>query len=340
MIETRLAPITLTSMWRIFFVFIALLSILPAHASHAGQYERAKDGKTIVWNDEPQAGDAAAWFGDRDKEGYATGVGELTWYTGDGELFARYFGKMERGKFQGAVNVHSRGKTAHAVFDDGKRIGAWIPGRATLADRRKPADAKKLSTVAKTENAPAEQRPKPNLAKMMADAPAEGPPPQIATKSPAAPAKTPGDQPKQPFAKAQTEERSPSAVTKTESLAKSDTGSNNENSKPEVSDFLGPPATLRNDPVVETPSTAPEPDLAASPSASAQLTTDEAVAIADSEARARGFDLNRYGRPTADYSKVKGKWSLVYQLKDHNGDAPPHFNVTVDDHTKKVDIRQ
>jgi len=49
-----------------------------------GTYQRTKDGKTMVWNNDPTPGDAATWFGDRDGEGYATKVGTLTWYTANG----------------------------------------------------------------------------------------------------------------------------------------------------------------------------------------------------------------------------------------------------------------
>src|SRR5260370_31679556 len=95
-----------------------------------GTYQRTKDGKTIVWNNDPKPGDAAAWFGDRDGEGYATKVGTLTWYTANGAVFARYFGNMVRGKFEGMVNVHIKGRTDHAVFVDGQRTTRWAAGRA------------------------------------------------------------------------------------------------------------------------------------------------------------------------------------------------------------------
>lgn len=325
-------------MWRTIFYCAALLSILSATAAVAGQYQPTKDGKVIVWNDDPLPGDAATWFGDRDKEGYATGVGELTWYTGDGELFARYFGNMERGKFNGAVNAHSRGKTVHATFVEGKRSTGWIAGRATLADRRKSAPVKTTPTtpqLAKADATIRDDRPQPDLAKAMQDSPAEGP--AMAAKEKPAPPRPPEGKPQTAVVDAHKDDTPKPAPAQKESKPREDAPKNGET--PDVSDFLGPPSALRRDPLVEAPSTAPEPDVASSPSA-AQLTSDEAVAIADSEARARGFDLNSYDRPKADYSKVKGKWSLVYQLKDRNVDAPPHVDVTVDDDTKKVEIRQ
>src|SRR4029077_7488928 len=65
---------------RFFFVCRALL-VFANVALGDGTYQRTKDGKTLVWNNHPQAGDEAKWSGDRDREGYASGFGTLTWYT-------------------------------------------------------------------------------------------------------------------------------------------------------------------------------------------------------------------------------------------------------------------
>src|SRR6266487_6038579 len=84
----------------------------------AGSYQRTRDGQTLVWRDVPQRGEEATWSGKRDKDGFATGSGVLTWYkvepsivTGSNILDTRrylilinhYSGTMVRGKFQGAV---------------------------------------------------------------------------------------------------------------------------------------------------------------------------------------------------------------------------------------------
>ena len=45
-----------------------------------GNFQRADDGKTLVWNTSPNPEDQAGWSGPRDKEKYATGKGTLTWY--------------------------------------------------------------------------------------------------------------------------------------------------------------------------------------------------------------------------------------------------------------------
>ena len=122
-----------------------------------GTYQRTKDGKTIVWNNDPKSGDAAAWFGDRDAEGYATKVGTLTWYTSNGAVYARYFGNMVRGKFDGMVNVHFKGRTDHAIFLDGQRTTRWAAGRApSFRVTQQPTKPAKPERIAK---APAEGPP-------------------------------------------------------------------------------------------------------------------------------------------------------------------------------------
>ncbi len=112
--------------------------------------------------------------------------------------------------------------------------------------------------------------------------------------------------------------------------------------KPEVTDFAGPPSALRANAAAEAASPGTEPETASSPSANAQLSPQEAKALADAEARAQGYELNEYQRPKADYSTVKGKWSLFYDLKqpDAAAQSAQHFNVTVDDETKKAEIKQ
>lgn len=112
-----------------------MLVSLTVVARADANYQRTRNGKTLVWNDHPKSGDEATWSGKRDREGYAHGFGTLIWYTKEAgvakpQLYARYWGNMVRGKFNGAVNVHSKKKTHHAIFADGARITSWAPGRA------------------------------------------------------------------------------------------------------------------------------------------------------------------------------------------------------------------
>lgn len=126
-------------------LFVAVV----ASARGAGEYQRTRDGKTLVWNDSPKAGDEATWSGRRDRDGFARGFGTLIWYTKEAraekpQLFARYWGNMTGGKFTGAVNVHSKKRTHHALFADGARITRWEPGRA-----RSRLSAQQIALIAK-----------------------------------------------------------------------------------------------------------------------------------------------------------------------------------------------
>lgn len=133
------------------FVSVALLLFVFANGVHAGDgvYQRTKDGKTLVWNSYPGPADSEAveWSGERDKDGYATGQGTVTWYKLDDSKFTfakrtklvvagRYSGKMVRGKLEGTVVREDsiplvRWNTApprkfHATFVGGNRTGDWV----------------------------------------------------------------------------------------------------------------------------------------------------------------------------------------------------------------------
>lgn len=101
-----------------------------------GNYQSTREGKTLVWNSQPKAGDVATWSGDRDRDDYARGFGQLVWYTrepesAEPELYARYWGRMVDGKLEGPVNVHAKRKTHHAIFINGTRVTRWMPGTAS-----------------------------------------------------------------------------------------------------------------------------------------------------------------------------------------------------------------
>ena len=113
----RLPPDNFDMNIRSLFVCGALV-LFESIAYAAGSYQRTRDGQTLVWRDVPERGDEATWSGKRDKDGFATGSGVLTWYkvepsivTGSNILDTRrylilinhYSGTMVRGKFQGAV---------------------------------------------------------------------------------------------------------------------------------------------------------------------------------------------------------------------------------------------
>ena len=107
-----------------------LLLVFASAALAEGEYQQTRDSKTMVWNSTPKPGETSSWAGDRDKENYASGFGDLTWYTANGIVYVRYYGNMVHGKFEGAVNAHTNGRTAHAYFVDGGRVTGWARGRA------------------------------------------------------------------------------------------------------------------------------------------------------------------------------------------------------------------
>jgi ketosteroid isomerase-like protein len=116
-------------------LFVCGTLLLFASAAFAGSYQRTRDGQTLVWRDVPSRGDEATWSGKRDKDGFATGSGVLTWYKakptivtgshilGTGRDVTRinhYSGTMVRGKFKGAVTyVDRNGKRLQATSDTG-----------------------------------------------------------------------------------------------------------------------------------------------------------------------------------------------------------------------------
>jgi hypothetical protein len=102
-----------------------------------GKYQTTRDGKTLLWNNNPKRGDVATWSGNRDSDDYASGFGLLTWYqkergSNEPQLYARYWGRMVDGKLEGPVNVHAKRKTHYAIFVGGTRVTGWKRGTAPL----------------------------------------------------------------------------------------------------------------------------------------------------------------------------------------------------------------
>jgi hypothetical protein len=109
-----------------------------------------------------------------------------------------------------------------------------------------------------------------------------------------------------------------------------------------LSTLAGPPSSLR---ATSIPETVPEKTERSISSASRtdKLTEAEAISLADTEARTQGYHVDEYQRPQVDHSAVKGKWALFYGLKqdaDAQGNLLSAFTVTVEDKTKKVEIRK
>src|SRR5205823_1824454 len=95
-----------------------------ANGASAARYQRAKDGKTLVWNSLRGVAQEVDWSGARDSSNYATGEGTLTWYR-LGEVVNSYTGKMVRGKFEGPV-IREQGTTRlQTTFTNGEKVSAW-----------------------------------------------------------------------------------------------------------------------------------------------------------------------------------------------------------------------
>ena len=344
---------------RVLFLWGALMMFVSV-ASAGGAYQRTKDGKTIIWNNHPQPGETASWWGDRDDKGYANGFGTLTWYRAqqkaDGDstkssVYARYFGNMVRGKFHGPVNVHSSGKTAHAVFIDGERTSGWTAGPAPsrkIATRDLPRTGEKRADIAKARKSQSGAL----LAPPERDIPAEGP---IRTAAGAnrATAKPPvGTAKSQPSPGADRVEE----ASTTQSVGKpitqpSPAGTPGQEAPPDRPSVVvkRPP----NKAVPPPPSyslkrlAGPPPSLGASamtdasPAAqpAARLTKEEVVSVADATARSRGYDPSEYQRSEPQYDPADDTWSLLYEQKAEGMvDVGKHFSVAVEDKTKETSI--
>src|SRR5438445_9180697 len=127
------------------FVYSGLLALLITGTAFAGRYQRTKNGRTRVWNENPKPGDLVTWSGARDAEGYATGYGTLTWFAPQNEVetgshiarprhyivTSRESGMMVHGKFEKApANAEPRRKDGRTFLSSGR-----LP--FTLKERRK-----------------------------------------------------------------------------------------------------------------------------------------------------------------------------------------------------------
>jgi hypothetical protein len=311
------------------FLFLCGTLLLFANVAFGdGSYQRTKNGRTLVWNDHPKPRDQATWTGARDREGYAHGFGTLTWYSSvpresetssaNTELYARYWGNMVRGKLDGAVNVHSKRKTHYAIFTDGVRRTHWAPGPApsrAMTEWRATVAAARSSTV-----------PEP-------EPPAAGP-----VSGGTAKAQNPTS--KSEIAESSQRSTSVSATRTSESFREDSSEPSEDHPKVDVDDSLRllawPPRSLRIR-SVSSPVGA-NPETAWSPPASARLTKEEVVDLANAVARSHRYNLAEYQSPAPQYDPVDETWSLLYDEKRVGGstDIGKHFSVAVDDKTKRT----
>ena len=306
------------------FVFSALLLLLANGAWADGTYQRTKDRKTLVWNNDPKPSDGATWSGDRDADGYATGYGTLTWYTVKKTLVtgsnipfvkqtvvATYSGNMLRGKLDGPITAYAKGKTSHATFVDGRKTSVWIAGPAPAADQRSNKRVADRAAAAPPEPPAAGPSPSPapdekRGGEAAVEAPAEGPPPVSRQ-----PAKQQGAKP---------------AVSQAPIRGMDDS----------LRSLISPPSLLRMGATDASPQASTPPTASSSP-ADSRLTPAEVIDLANAEARAQGYDLSQYQNPQARYTTANETWSVSYPQKSANEMSKP-LSVSVEDKTKKITI--
>lgn len=312
---------------QIFLTILALFAIGCLRAE--GIYQSTKNGKTMVWNSAPKPGDTATWVGDRNRERYASGFGTLTWYSASGKIFARYYGNMVDGKFDGPVNAHSNGRVAHATFAEGKRISPWTGGAASLrggfAERRgapppqheaeKPKKGEAIAEAKKEIPEPTAETPKAEIPSPPPPKPEPKPKPtptpavkRIAAK-PSAPAPRPSERP--------SPELFPTPVPAPTAKRGVDES---------LQSLVGPPSSLHNTHPVEK-------------SADSPLTKEEALDLANTVARTHGYDTSNYAEPKVDHNESDQTWSLSYDAKENDRGADrKRLSIKVDGKSKRATI--
>jgi hypothetical protein len=342
-------------------VCCGVLVLASGSLSAAGEYQQARDGKTMVWNATPKSGDTASWSGGRDEDNYATGFGHLAWYDASGKEQGVFYGNMVRGKFEGAVNMHSNGRTMHAYYANGGRVTAWARGRApanmrvpegAVAERRKSEEEAAKEELAKATEP--EPTPVTNKAKPVTEPIAKTEPsPQPLSERPP---RGPGS-----YHKETAEKPAIVAAKKTESLRveppvlheqisetrdqKSEVSATSSSTPPaketqadlSVNALAGPLSSLRTGAIPESSpeNQAPSP----TPKREGPLTEPDVISLVDTEARANGAPIDQYDAPKVDHSAVKGKWTLFYARKaDASVNLPKAFTATVEDKTHQVKV--
>ena len=114
--------------------------------------------------------------------------------------------------------------------------------------------------------------------------------------------------------------------------------------------LVGPPSALRPNSVPDAPpapapvsspppSAPPVSSSGSAPGSNPPLTRDEVIDLAETVARAHGYDLNSYQRSGTEYHEPDDTWSLTYEKPaDTASERGKHFSVTVDNRTKKAAV--
>ena len=139
------------------FLYAGLLGIVITSTTFAGRYERTKDGKTLVWNEDPKRGDLVTWSGARDEKGYATGYGTVTWYTPEKATLLGSFIARPR---HYAVSSSVSGTMVHGKLEETPTPKPTSKERANISQNRATAvPARSEATPRKLEVTPAPEKP-------------------------------------------------------------------------------------------------------------------------------------------------------------------------------------
>jgi hypothetical protein len=310
-----------------FLVICGALLIVAANVALGdGVYQRTRDGKALVWNNYPKTGDEATWSGGRDRDGYARGFGALAWYATDQDdsgrpaFYARYWGNMNRGKFNGPVNVHSKRKTRHAIFVDGARSTRWAagsaPSRMVRPEFVEAIQKEKVLVASKTETVP--PGPAANTQRLTTEG---------RTGEPEAPAEGPLIQ-RSAIKDQRPEISGRRLVFREPGLELREYQSRGGQPQIDIDDSLRllvwPPRSL---------GMTRGAFKGASPVPKARLTKEKVIELADAVARSHGYDLDAYERPEPQYDPADQTWSLFYNQKPIDESTGKHFNVAVGDKT-------
>lgn len=139
------------------FVYGGLLALLITGTAFAGRYQRTKDGRTRVWNENPKPGDSVTWSGARDAKGYGTGYGTVTWFRPQNEVETGSHIARERhyivSRRESGMMVQGKFEEASATPEPKKK------GRKDISDQRSSAPSTHTKARAtKLQPSPAEEK--------------------------------------------------------------------------------------------------------------------------------------------------------------------------------------
>lgn len=284
----------------------------------------------------------------------------------------RYSGNMVRGKFEGpVVTIDDQGKKSRATFADGARSDEWIadsgpapsaPNAATptpIEVKQKPdAVVAEEPVVEKAEEMPSpipEPKQTPEIVRqaVVANPPAAPSPPTPPTAS-LAPLPVAQQTPERQFSdglgttapKARQSSAGGSFDRPAPFPSVRSTRSRSVDAHDLLQSLVVPPSTIPSLMKIrgEVPPDGSSPQPSATASATAtpapRLTSTEIVGLADAEARIRGYDLDTYQRPQAQYNAASDSWSVSYNRKSAAGSAgtAKNFTIQVEDKTKNMSI--